>query len=108
MFKINIEISALTKENFMKEEYIYKQNSLPTDIYLIKKGEFEVTCDINFSILDKFVSYVYNNSDNLFKEMDNPYFWKEDNLQKKINKSYERNDNPFKLLSSITSALYFS
>ena len=95
-------ISALTKENFMKEEYIYKQNSLPTDIYLIKKGEFEVTCDINFSILDKFVSYVYNNSDNLFKEMDNPYFWKEDNLQKKINKSYERDDNPFKLLSSIT------
>jgi hypothetical protein len=86
----------------MKEEYVYKQNSLPTDIYIIKKGEFEVTCDINFSILDKFISYVYNNSDNLFKEMDNPYFWKEDNLQKKINKSYKRDDTPFKLLSSIT------
>ena len=95
-------LSALTSENFMKEEYVYKQNSLPTDIYIIKKGEFEVTCDINFSILDKFISYVYNNSDNLFKEMDNPHFWKEDNLQKKINKSYERDDNPFKLLSSIT------
>ena len=63
----------------MKEEYVYKQNSLPTDIYIIKKGEFEVTCDINFSIYEQFVDYIYNNSDILFKEMDDPNFWKEEN-----------------------------
>ncbi len=95
-------LSALTSENFMREEYVYKQNSLPTDIYIIKKGEFEVTCDINFSIYEQFVDYIYNNSDILFKDMDDPNFWKEDNLQKKINESYENNDSPLMFLPPIS------
>ena len=95
-------LSALTGENFIKEDYIYKQNTLPTHIYIIRKGELEVTCDINFSIYEKFIEYIYTNSDVLFKEMDTPGFWKEDNLQKKINFSYESDESPLMSLPPIS------
>ena len=95
-------LSAFTTENYSKEDYIYRQNSLPTHIYIIRKGEFEVTCDLNFSIYEQFVEYIYANSDILFKDMDNPGFWKEDKLQKKIHTSYEINDSPFMSLPPIS------
>ena len=95
-------LSALTSEICSKEDFIYKQNTLPTHIYIIRKGEFEITCDINFSIYEQFVDYIYNNSNSLFKEMDLPFFWKEDNLHKKINQSYEANDSPFMSLPPIS------
>ena len=95
-------LSALTSENYNTEDYIYKQNTLPTHIYIIRKGELEVTCDINFSIYEKVVDYIFSDPDVLFKEMDIPGFWKEDNLQKKINSSYEKDDSPFMSLPPIS------
>ena len=95
-------LSAFSSENYINEEYIYKQNTLPTHIYIIRKGELGITCDINFSIYEKFVDYIFGNSDILFKEMDIPGFWKEDNLQKKINSSYENDDSPFMSLPPIS------
>ena len=96
-------LSGFTNENYMKEEYVYKQNSLPTHLYIIKKGEFEVTCDMNFSIYEKFVDYIHNNYAQLFNCMDDPLFWKEDNMQKKINQSYENHDSPFMSLPPISN-----
>lgn len=95
-------LSAFTTEIYNKDDYVYKQNSLPTHLYIIRKGEFQVTCDLNFSIYEQFVDYIHNNSNVLFKDMDKPNFWKEDNLQKKIQLSYEKNDSPFMSLPPIS------
>ena len=95
-------LSALTGENFIKEDYVYKQNTLPTHIYIIRKGEFEVTCDINFSIYEKFIEYIYTNSDILFKEMDTPGFLERGQFTKKINFSYESDESPFMSLPPIS------
>lgn len=95
-------LSAFTTEVFNKDDYVYKQNSLPTHLYIIRKGEFQVTCDLNFSIYEQFVDYIYNDSNVLFKDMDKPSFWKEDNLHKKIQYSYEKNDSPFMSLPPIS------
>ena len=95
-------LSAFTSESYTREDYVYKQGALPTHLFIIRKGEFEVTCDLNFSIYEKFVDYIHDNSDLLFSNMDTPGFWKEDNLQKKINTSYENDEGPFMLLPPIS------
>ena len=48
------------------------------------------------------MDYIHDNSDLLFSNMDTPGFWKEDNLQKKINTSYENDEGPFMLLPPIS------
>ena len=95
-------LSALTGENYNKEDYVYKQNTLATHLYIIRKGEFDVTCDINFSIYERFIEYIHNNPDILFKDSDNKEFWKEDNLEKIINSSLDKNESPFLSLPHIT------
>ena len=81
---------------------MYKQNTISNHIYIIRKGEFEVTCDINFSIYEQFIEYIHSNPDILFKDSDQPGFWKEDNLEKKINSAYEKNTTPFLSLHHIS------
>ena len=95
-------LSALTGENYNKEDYVYKQNSLATHLYIIRKGEFDVTCDINFSIYERFIEYIHSNPDILFKGSDNKDFWKEDNLEKMINFSLDKDESPFLSLPLIT------
>ena len=95
-------LSALTGENYNKEDYVYKQNTLATHLYIIRKGEFDVTCDINFSIYERFIEYIHSNPDILFKDSDNKEFWKEDNLEKIINSSLDKNESPFLSLPHIT------
>ena len=95
-------ISAFTNEYYNKEDYVYRQNTISNHIYIIRKGEFEVTCDINFSIYEQFIEYIHSNPDILFKDSDQPGFWKEDNLEKKINSAYEKNTTPFLSLHHIS------
>ena len=95
-------LSALTRGIFNKEDYVYKQNTIATHFFIIKKGEFDVTCDINFSIYEQFIEYIHSNHDVLFKGSDTPGYWKEDNLEKIINSSHEKDASPFLSLPHIT------
>jgi hypothetical protein len=95
-------LSALTTEYYNREDYVYRQNTISKYIYIIRKGEFDVTCDINFSIYEQFIEYIHSNPDILFKDSDKPGFWKEDNLEKKINSAYEKNTSPFLSLHQIS------
>ena len=90
-------LSSFVTENYDKDEYVYKQNNLANSIYIIKKGEFEVTSDINFLVYENFINYIYDTSDSLINDMDNPLLWKEDNLQQKISNANENNEYPFVL-----------
>ena len=76
-------VSSFATDNYIRGDYVYKQNSLSNYIYIIKSGEFEVTSDINFSWYEKFIEYIHDSSESLIHDMDNPLLWKEDNLQKK-------------------------
>ena len=87
-------LSSFDTDNYGKDEYVYKQNNLANYIYLIKKGEFEVTSDINFSTYEQFIDYIYDSSETLLNDMDNPLLWKEDNIQQKINNANENNTCP--------------
>ena len=87
-------LSSFVTDNLSKDDYVYKQNNLANYIYIIKKGEFEVTSDINFSWYEDFINYIHDTSESLINDMDNPLLWKEDNLQKKINKANEINKCP--------------
>ena len=99
-------LCSLDTDYYFRDDYIYKQNSIPNFIYFIKKGEFEVTSDINFSWYEKFIEYIHDSSDSLIKDMDNPSLWKEDNLQQKINQANQNNNSPCILtLPRITKAI---
>ena len=87
-------VSSFATDNYIRGDYVYKQNSLSNYIYIIKSGEFEVTSDINFSWYEKFIEYIHDSSESLIHDMDNPLLWKEDNLQKKINEANENNISP--------------
>ena len=87
-------LSSFATEILNKDEYVYKQNSLANYIYIIKKGEFEITSDINFCSFENFIDYIYDSSNSLLNDMDNPLLWKEDIIQRKINKANENNKCP--------------
>ena len=87
-------LTSFVTENYNKDDYVYRQNSLANHIYIIKKGEFEVTSDINFSWYEDFINYIYNSSDSLINDMNDPLLWKEDNIQQKINSANENNKSP--------------
>ena len=87
-------LSSFDSDILSKGDYVYKQNSLANYIYIIKKGEFEVTSDINFSSYEQFIDYIYDSSNSLLKDMDNPLLWKEDIIQRRINNANENNKCP--------------
>ena len=99
-------LSSFAIDHYMRGDYVYKQNTLSNFIYFIKKGEFEVTSDINFSWYEKFIEYIHDSSESLLNDMDNASLWKEDNLQQKINQANENNKSPCILtLPRITNAI---
>ena len=87
-------LTSFVTENYSKDDYVYRQTSLANHIYIIKKGEFEVTSDINFLWYEDFINYIYNSSDSLINDMNDPLLCKEDNLQQKINSANENNKCP--------------
>ena len=87
-------LSSFAIDYYSRGDYVYKQNSLSNFIYFIKKGEFEVTSDINFSWYEKFIEYIHDSSESLINDMDNSSQWKEDNLQQRINQANENNKSP--------------
>ena len=87
-------LSSFTIDNYMRGDYVYKQNAISNFIYFIKEGEFEVTSDINFSWYEKFIEYIHDSSESLINDVDNASLWKEDNLQQKINQANESNKSP--------------
>ena len=99
-------LSCLNTEYYTSEDYVYKQSNIPDCIYLIKRGEFEVSANITISGYEKFVEYIHDSADSLISYMDNPDLWKEDTIQQKINASNEKNDFPFELkLPAITKII---
>ena len=88
-------LSGFITEEYDKEDYIYKQNDIPTAIYLVKKGIFEVTSYFKFNMYDKFINYIHDTSFSFFNDIDNPMVWKEDKITKKINDAYKDKSSPF-------------
>ena len=87
-------LSSFAIDYYSRGDYVYRQNSLSNFIYFIKKGEFEVTSDINFSWYEKFIEYIHDSSESLINDMDNASQWKEDNLQQRINEANANNKSP--------------
>ena len=87
--------SGLINEIYEKDDYIFKQNDIAKYIYLLVEGEIEISCDVNFGSYEKFIEYIYDNSNTLFNEFDNSFAWKEDNLHKLIEEANQKNSLPF-------------
>ena len=88
-------LSGFITEEYDKDEYVYKQNDIPTSIYLIKEGLFEMTSNFNFQWYEKFIEYIHDTSSSLLNDIDNPLLWKEDIITKKINDAFKNNSPPF-------------
>ena len=88
-------LSGFIKEEYDKDDYVYKQNDVPAAIYLIKEGIFEVISYFNFNWYEKFINYIHDTSESFFNDIDNPMIWKEDKITKKINDAYKDKSSPF-------------
>ena len=88
-------LSGLITQEFVTDEYVYKQNEFPTDIYFIKEGIFEVTTYFNFDTYERFIEYIHDTSHSLIPHIDNPFEWKEDKNARKIDNAFKNNLSPF-------------
>ena len=88
-------ISGFITLEYDKDDYVFKQNDIPTGIYLIKEGTFEITSYFNFNWYEKFIDYIHDSSYSLINDIDNPMIWKEDKITKKINDAFNNKPNPF-------------
>jgi CRP-like cAMP-binding protein len=87
-------VNGLITEYYNKGDYIFKQNDIPNHIFFIKEGILEVYTEINFGWYEQFIDYIYDNTYSLINDMDNPMLWKEEKIQKKINRIYKENKSP--------------
>ena len=90
-------ISGFITQEYEKDDYVYKQNDVPKNIYLIKEGKFEFTINFNFEWYEKFIEYIHDTSSSLLKDIDDPMLWKEDKITKKINNVFNNKTSPFTL-----------
>ena len=88
-------LSGFIKEEYDKDEHVYRQNDEPLGIYLIKEGIFEVYSNFNFNWYEKFIEYIHDTSFSLLNDLDNPMEWKEDRITKKLNDAYKHKSSPF-------------
>ena len=88
-------LSGFIKEEYDKDDYVYRQNDEPLGIYLIKEGIFEVYSKFNFNWYEKFIEYIHDTSFSLLNDLDNPMDWKEDKITKKLNDAYKHKSSPF-------------
>lgn len=82
-------IKCLVDEKYEKGDYIYKQNDKPEYIYLIKEGVIEVFNHCKFSIYEDFIEYIYDDSNSLTRDMDNPELWEKDKILEKMSHAFE-------------------
>ena len=90
-------LSGFITQEYDKDEYVYKQNDVPTGIYIIKEGIFEVYTKFNFNWYEEFINYIHDTSMSLMNDIDNPMKWKEDRINKKISEAFKNNTCPFHL-----------
>ena len=48
-------LSGLITETFYKNDFVYKQNSFPDGVYLLKEGIFEISIDMNLKDYENFI-----------------------------------------------------
>ena len=88
-------LSGLIAQELIRDEFVYKQNSFPTDIYMIQEGIYEVTTYFNFDTYERFIDYIHDTSHSLIPHIDNPFEWKEDKIGKRIYNAFQKNLSPF-------------
>ena len=91
-------LSGFITEEYKRDDFVYKQNDVPTGIYLIKEGVFEVLANYNFDRYEKFIDYIHDTSFSLINDIDNPMEWKEDKITKKLNDAYKGKTSPFVII----------
>ena len=88
-------MSGLITQEVVRDQYVYKQNEFPTDIYLIKEGIYEVTTHFNFDTYERYIEYIHDTSHSLIPHIDNPFEWKEDKNARRIEIAFQKNLSPF-------------
>ena len=86
----------------MKNEYLFKQNSKPDGIFLIKKGKFEISTFINFSWLESFIEYIYNSNYSIINDLLKLKYIPPNMMKKYINDNIKKNE---KLTFNITNQI---
>ena len=88
-------LSGLITQEVGRDEYVYKQNDFPTDVYIIHEGIFEVTTYFNFDTYERFIEYIHDTNHSLIPYIDNPNEWKEDKIARRIEIAFKENLSPF-------------
>ena len=88
-------MSGLITQEVARDEYIYKQNEFPTDVYFIKEGIYEVTTYFNFDTYERYIEYIHDTTHSLIPHIDNPFEWKEDKIARRIEVAFQKNLSPF-------------
>ena len=91
-------LSGFINQEYKRDDYVYKQNDVPSGIYLFKEGVFEVFTNFNFDWYEKFIDYIHDTSLSLLNDLDNPMIWKEDKITKKINNAFKGKTSPFLII----------
>ena len=104
-----LEIIKNSLYTINKGEYLYKQNDLSENIYIIKSGSFEIFNLISYGWIKKFLNYIVEtNENNLIKFlMEKGIKFNDEDLLKYYNKLIKKSINspceynPFKLTDKI-------
>ena len=88
-------LSGLITQEYSRDEYVYKQNEYPLNIYIIKEGIFEISTNFTFDTYEKFIEYIHDTSYSLIPYIDNPIEWKEDKNARRIENAFQNNLSPF-------------
>ena len=78
-----------------KGDFLFKQNSKPDGIYLIKKGKFELINYINFSWLEHFIDYIHDSSLSILNDIVKIKIIPNNILSKYINDNINKNEIHF-------------
>ena len=88
-------LSGLITQEFSRDEYVYKQNDYPNEIYIIQEGVFEVSSYFNFDTYENFIEYIHDTTHSLIPYIDNAHQWKEDKNARRIEAAFKNNLSPF-------------
>ena len=88
-------LSGLITQELGRDEYVYKQNEFPNEIYIIQEGVFEVSSYFNFDTYENFIEYIHDTTYSLIPYIDNARQWKEDKNARRIDKAFKNNLSPF-------------
>ena len=92
--KCSTFLSGLINETVYKNDYVYKQNSFPDGVYLIKEGIFEITIDMNLKDYDNYIDYIYDASFSIIPNIEEKILWKIDRLFNFVQKAFNEYKSP--------------